>query len=52
MSIDAANKFMYAKNRENRASPCMYPIAYKWISVPIPVTNRIIVVLSGSTSTR
>ena len=32
-SIDAANRFMYAKNRLNRGSPCMYPIEYRWISV-------------------
>src|SRR3954451_11500979 len=51
-SIDAANRFMYAKNRENRGSPCMYPIEYRWISEPTPVTNRIIVVDSGSTRNR
>ena len=25
-SIDAANRFRYAKKREKRGSPCMYPI--------------------------
>ena len=43
---------MYAKKRLNRASPCMYPIEYRWISVPTPVTNRIIVDESGSTRKR
>src|SRR5205814_4357197 len=47
-SIDAAKRFMYAKRREKRGSPCMYPIEYRWISVPTPVTNRIIVTESGS----
>src|SRR6185437_12748224 len=47
-SIDAAKRFMYAKKRENRSSPCMYPIEYTWISAPTPVTNRIIVVDRGS----
>ena len=51
-SIDAANRFMYAKKRLNRGSPCMYPIEYRWISVPTPVTKRIIVVDSGSTRKR
>src|SRR4051812_35124342 len=51
-SIDAANRFMYAKNRENRGSPCMYPIEYRWMSVPTPVTNRIIVDDNGSTRNR
>src|SRR5689334_3513130 len=51
-SIAAAKRFMYAKKRENRGSPCMYPIEYTWISAPTPVTNRIIVVDSGSTSIR
>ena len=27
----------------------MYPIEYRWISVPMPVTNRAIVIDSGST---
>ena len=41
MSIEAANRLRYAKKRVNRGSPCMYPIAYRWISEPTPVTNRI-----------
>ncbi len=48
-SIDATNRFMYAKNRPNRGSPCMYPIAKTWMSRATPVTNRIHVTESGST---
>src|SRR3954466_5110609 len=47
-SIDAANRLRYAKNRLKRGSPCMYPIAYRWMSAPAPVTNRIIADDNGS----
>jgi hypothetical protein len=48
ISMREANRLRYRKNFENRGSPCMYPMAYRWISVPMPVTNRHIVMLSGS----
>jgi hypothetical protein len=48
MSMLNANRLRYRKNLLNRGSPCMYPIAYRWISEPMPVTNRHIVMLSGS----
>src|SRR3954453_6664273 len=51
-SIDAAKRLRYAKNRLKRGSPCMYPTAYRWISAPTPVTNRIIVDDSGSVRKR
>ena len=44
------NRLRYTKNFENFASPRMYPMAYRWISDPTPVTNRHIVMLSGSAS--
>ena len=40
---------MYAKKREKRESPFMYPTAKTWISVAIPVTKRMNVTESGST---
>src|ERR1700712_5145882 len=51
-SIDAAKRLRYAKNREKRASPCMYPMEYRWMRVPTPVTNNVIVDDSGSTRKR
>ena len=48
MSIEKANRLRYTKNFENFGSPCMYPTAYRWISVPMPVMNRAMVMLSGS----
>ncbi len=48
ISIEKTNRFRYKKNFENFGSPCMYPIAYRWISAPIPVTKRAMVMLSGS----
>ena len=41
-------RFMWAKNRPRRGSSAMYPIEYRWINAPIPVTTRIIVALSVS----
>ncbi|CAB4760509.1 unannotated protein [freshwater metagenome] len=49
ISIEKAKRLRYKKNLENFSSPCMYPMEYKWISVPTPVTNRHIVIESGST---
>ena len=49
ISMLKANRLRYRKNLENFGSPCMYPIEYRWISAPTPVTNRHIVMLSGST---
>ena len=37
------------KNLENFGSPCMYPIEYRWMSAPMPVTNSAIVIDNGST---
>ena len=34
----------------NFGSPCMYPIEYMWISAPTPVTNRHMMIESGSAS--
>jgi hypothetical protein len=44
ISIEKANRFRYRKNFENFSSPCMYPMEYRWISAPMPVTNRHIVI--------
>ena len=41
VSIEAANRLRYVKNLENRSSPCMYPIAKMWMSVPTPVTTSV-----------
>ena len=38
------------KNRSKRSSPCMYPMAKKWIRDPTPVTTRTISAASGSQS--
>ncbi len=46
--IERTNRFMYRKNFENFGSPCMYPIANRWMRKPTPVTNRHIVIDSGS----
>src|ERR671931_381403 len=43
------NRLSSPKNRPNRGSPAMYPIAYRWISAPTPVTTSAIVIDSGST---
>ena len=32
----------------NFGSPCMYPIEYRWISAPMPVTNRHMMIDNGS----
>ena len=49
ISIENTNRLRYTKNFENFGSPCMYPMEYRWISVPMPVTNSAIVIDSGST---
>ena len=41
MSIEVMNRFMYVKKRPNPGSPCMYPIEYKWMSEPTPVTTSV-----------
>ena len=48
ISIENTKRFRYTKNFENPGSPCMYPIEYRWISVPTPVTNSAMVIDSGS----
>ncbi len=48
ISIEKTNRFRYRKNLENFGSPCMYPMEYRWISVAMPVTNRHMVIESGS----
>src|SRR3990172_6182705 len=44
-----ANRLKYAKNRPTRGSCSIYPTAYRWISIPTPVTTSAIVIASGST---
>ncbi len=48
MSIENTNRLRYTKNFVNPGSPCMYPMEYRWISVPMPVTNSAIVIDKGS----
>ncbi len=48
ISIEKTNRLRYTKNLENFGSPCMYPIEYRWMRVPMPVMNRAIVIDSGS----
>src|SRR4051794_2764447 len=49
ISIEKANRLRIVKYLGNRSSWAMYPIEYRWISVPTPVTNSAIVMDSGST---
>ena len=48
MSMLNTNKLRYKKNLLNLGSPCMYPMEYRWINDPMPVTNSAIVIDSGS----
>ena len=48
ISIENTNRFRYTKNFVNFGSPCMYPMEYRWIRVPMPVTNSAMVIESGS----
>ena len=48
MSIEKTNRFRYRKNLENFGSPCMYPMAYRWMSAPMPVMNSAMAIESWS----
>ncbi len=42
LSIAKMNRFRYGKNRQNPSSSCMYPIEYRWMRLPMPVTISVI----------
>src|SRR5262245_65974327 len=49
-SMNAAKRLRYEKYRAYSlsVSSCMYAVEYTWMSVPMPVTTRIITADSGS----
>src|SRR3954467_7918522 len=48
--MEKTKRLRERKNCLYLGSPFMYPMEYRWMSVDTPVTNRIIVTESGSTS--